>query len=78
MTTTLTIRLPAKLARDLKAKARAAKTSPTAILRQAAANYVRKQPRARTLNSLQEHIDARAGSWDGHLSGVELLKRTRP
>lgn len=27
---------------------------------------------------LQEHIDARAGSWEGHLSGTELLAKTRP
>jgi len=29
-------------------------------------------------NALQKHIRARAGTWDGDLSGVELLKRTRP
>lgn len=29
-------------------------------------------------NTLQKHIRARAGTWDGDLSGVELLKRTRP
>ena len=28
--------------------------------------------------TLQKHIDARAGSWDGTISGAELLKKTRP
>jgi bifunctional DNA-binding transcriptional regulator/antitoxin component of YhaV-PrlF toxin-antitoxin module len=30
------------------------------------------------LNSMQKHIRSRAGTWKGKLSGVELLKRTRP
>ena len=30
------------------------------------------------LNTLQKHIQARSGTWKGKLSGVELLKRTRP
>jgi AbrB family looped-hinge helix DNA binding protein len=30
------------------------------------------------LNELQKHIQSRAGSWDGKVSGGELLKRTRP
>lgn len=76
MTTTLTIRLPAALARELKAKTKAAKTSPSAVLRRAAADYVRKEKP--TLNALQEHIDAHAGRWDGYCSGEELLRRTRP
>ena len=29
-------------------------------------------------NAPQKHIQARAGTWDGDLSGVGLLKRTRP
>ena len=29
------------------------------------------------LNARQKFIQARAGSWDGAVSGVELLKRTR-
>ena len=78
MTTTLTIRLPAPLARELKAKTKAAKTSPSAVLRRAAADYVRKRNSALGLNTLQEHIIARAGSWDGYCSGEELLRRTRP
>lgn len=77
MTTTLTIRLPTRLARELKAKAPAAQTSPSAILREAAAQYV-KGSGAGALNSLQQHINARAGTWDGHCSGAELLRKTRP
>jgi predicted transcriptional regulator len=78
MTTTLTIRLPAALARELKTRAKAAKTSPSAVLRRAAADYVRKNKSGGKLNALQEHINARAGSWDGDISGEELLRRTRP
>ena len=29
-------------------------------------------------NDVVAHIKARAGSWDGSISGVDLLKRTRP
>lgn len=36
------------------------------------------RPRTDTPNSLQRHIRARAGAWKGKISGVELLKRTRP
>ena len=76
MTETLTIRLPKTLARDLRARARGAGTNPTAVLRRAAAEFVNQRGAAR--NAMQEHIRARAGTWDGRLSGVELLKRTRP
>ena len=72
----MTIRLPAKLAAQFKAKARHAKTSPTEILRQAATEYVRDNKAART--AMQRHINARAGTWDGDISGAELLKLTRP
>jgi hypothetical protein len=79
MTTTVTIRLPAALARELKAKARAAKTSPSAVLRRAAEKYVATLPGNRpALNDLQEHINSRAGTWNGDISGEELLRRTRP
>jgi hypothetical protein len=78
MTTTLTIRLPATLARELKARTKAAKTSPSAVLRRAAAFYVRQKKPGTGLNAIQEHIDAYAGAWDGYCSGEELLKRTRP
>lgn len=76
MTTTVTVRLPAMLAREFKAKARAAKTSPSAVLRQAATDFVRQRSPAST--AMQQHIDAHAGSRDGHISGTELLRRTRP
>ncbi len=77
MTQTLTIRLPRELARDLKTKAEAAKTTPSAVLRRMAAEYVRsaKNPMR---NALQEHIAAHAGRWDGYCSGEELLRKTRP
>jgi hypothetical protein len=78
MTSTLTIRLPATLARELKAKTRAARTTPSAVLRRAAADYVRGKKGQKRLNAVQEHIMARAGTWDGHCSGEELLRRTRP
>jgi predicted transcriptional regulator len=76
MTETLTIRLPKELAREFRAKTHAAKTNPTAVLRQAAATYVRDDQAAR--NAIVEHIRARAGTWDGYISGEELLRRTRP
>ena len=37
---------------------------------------VRKK--AGALNEAQRHIRARAGRWDGSISGEELLRRTRP
>lgn len=76
MTETLTIRLPKSLARDFRAKTRAAKTNPTEVLRKAAADYVHHDTTAH--NAVVEHIRARAGTWDGDLSGQELLRRTRP
>ncbi len=78
MTKTLTIRLPARLARELKARTKAAKTSPSAVLRRAAAKYVHQKKSGRGLNAMQEHIDTYAGTWDGYCSGEELLRRTRP
>jgi bifunctional DNA-binding transcriptional regulator/antitoxin component of YhaV-PrlF toxin-antitoxin module len=36
----------------------------------------RKKPGV--LNDFQKHIRQRAGSWDGNISGKELLRRTRP
>jgi hypothetical protein len=76
MTETLTIRLPRSLAREFRARTRAAKTNPTEVLREAAVEYVRNNPSAR--NAVVEHLRARAGSWDGDISGQELLRRTRP
>jgi hypothetical protein len=34
--------------------------------------------KAGRLNAPQRHIQSRAGTWNGKISGVELLKRTRP
>jgi len=78
MTTTLTIRLPTGLARELKARTKKAKTTPSAVLRRAAVIYVRSRKSGAGLNTMQEHIDAYAGTWDGHCSGEELMRRTRP
>ena len=75
MTETFTIRLPKSLARDFRAKTRAAKTNPTAVLRRAAADYVKNQA---ARDAAAEHIHAHAGTWDGDISGEELLRRTRP
>lgn len=76
MTETLTIRLPKSLAREFRAKTRAARTNPTEVLRQAAAHYVRADQSAR--HAIVDHIRARAGTWDGDISGEELMRRTRP
>jgi hypothetical protein len=78
MTETLTIRLPRRLARELKAKARSSNTTPSAVLRRMATEYVRSRKQAPALNPLQEHIVSHAGRWDGYCSGQELLRKTRP
>jgi len=36
------------------------------------------RPKSEVPNAMQRHIRARAGAWKGPISGVELLKRTRP
>lgn len=36
------------------------------------------RPKAGVPNAMQRHIRARAGAWQGKISGLELLKRTRP
>ena len=77
MTQTMTLRLPRRLAQDLKTKAQAARTTPSAVLRQMAAEYV-KSGRKPARNALQEHIVTHAGRWDGYCSGEELLRKTRP
>jgi hypothetical protein len=77
MTEIMTIRLPRQLAEDLKTKAKAAKTTPSAVLRQMAAEYV-KSAKKPVRNALQEHIVTHAGRWDGYCSGEELLHKTRP
>jgi hypothetical protein len=75
MTKTLSIRLPSNLILKLKAKTKAAKTNPTAVLRRMAAEYVRTAKPAITVTP--EHVHSHAGSWKGFCSGEELLRRTR-
>jgi capsid protein len=65
MTETLTIRLPKSLARDFRAKTRAAKTNPTVILRRAAADYVRNDQSAR--NAMVDYCEGRVHDSRGHL-----------
>jgi predicted transcriptional regulator len=77
MTETLTIRLPKALARELRAKASAARTNPSEVLRRAAREFVKSGPQP-ARNAMQHHIQARAGSWNGYCSGTELLRQTRP
>ena len=36
------------------------------------------RPKTAIPNAMQRHIRARAGAWKGRISGVELLRRTRP
>jgi hypothetical protein len=76
MTETLTIRLPKSLAREFRAKTRAAGTNPTEVLRRAASEFVNKDQAAR--EAAVGHIRRFAGTWDGYCSGEELLRRTRP
>jgi hypothetical protein len=60
-----------------KAKNRTVKPTQCAVLRRAASDCERKKS-GTTLNAMQQHIDARAGQWDGYCSGEELLRKTRP
>lgn len=39
---------------------------------------IQARKKAGVLNEVQNHIRQRAGSWDGRISGQELLRRTRP
>jgi hypothetical protein len=78
MTQTITIRLPRRLAQELKAKARSSKTTPSAVLRRMATEYVCSKKPSTALNPLQEHIVTHAGRWDGYCSAEELLRKTRP
>lgn len=39
---------------------------------------IEARKKAGVLNELQRRIRERAGSWDGAISGKELLRRTRP
>ncbi len=78
MTQTMTVRMPGRLAQQLRAKAKAARTNPSAVLRRLATEYVGQPHKRKPRNTVQEHIAAYAGTWDGYCSGEELLKKTRP
>jgi hypothetical protein len=76
MTETLSIRLPKALARDFHTMTHAAGTNPTAVLRRAAMAYVNAHKPA-SREAMQKHIRTHAGTWDGNISGKELLAKTR-
>jgi hypothetical protein len=77
MTQTIIVRLPRRLVQELKADARSSRTTPSAILRRMATEYVRSRNQTARLNRLQKHILSHAGRWDGYCSGEELLRKTR-
>jgi hypothetical protein len=74
---TLSFRLTQRLARQVKSKARASRTTVSAVARELFAQYVSLHKADTTSTAMQQHIDAHARSWDGHCSGEELLRRTR-
>jgi hypothetical protein len=74
MTTILSVRVERDLARRAE---QAAGGNLSSFVRDAIEDKVKAVERAKG-NAVVAHIKARAGSWDGRLSGVELLKRTRP
>ncbi len=41
-------------------------------------HVIEARKKSGVLNEFQRHIRHRAGSWDGKISGQELLRRTRP
>lgn len=52
---------------------------PGAVLTWSVRNgVIHAQKKDGALNTLQKHLRDRAGTWDGKISGEELLKRTRP
>jgi bifunctional DNA-binding transcriptional regulator/antitoxin component of YhaV-PrlF toxin-antitoxin module len=58
---------------------RATGISPGAVLVWSLRNgVIEARKKNRSPNALQRHIRERAGTWDGDISGVELLKKTRP
>jgi hypothetical protein len=75
MTETLTVRLPKTLAREFRARTRAAGTNPSEVLREAAARYVSDDPKA--CAAVVQHLRSRAGTWAGDMSGEDLLRLTR-
>ena len=41
-------------------------------------NVIEARKKGGVLNEFQKHIRQRAGTWEGSISGKELLRRTRP
>ncbi len=74
MTTILSVRIGADLVCHAQ-KVSGGKLS--AFVREAISDKVKALERAKG-NPMLAHLDARAGTWDGYLSGEELLRRTRP
>jgi hypothetical protein len=74
MTTVLSVRIDAELASRAE---KAAGGNLSAFVREAVADKVKAVESAKG-NPMLAHIEARAGTWDGFLSGEQLLKRTRP
>ena len=74
MTTILSVRVEQSLARRAE---KASRGSMSSFVREAIEDKIKAIERADG-NAVVAHIKARAGSWNGLVGGVELLKRTRP
>jgi predicted transcriptional regulator len=74
MTTVLSVRIDSDLARRTQ---KVAKGRLSAFVRDAIVDRLKTLERAKG-NPMLAHIEARAGTWDGYVSGEELLRRTRP
>ena len=74
MTTIVSVRVERDLVRRAE---KASQGNLSSFVREAIEEKVRVGEGAKG-NAVVAHIKARAGSWDGVKSGVELLKQTRP
>jgi hypothetical protein len=74
MTTILSVRVEQGLARRAE---KASRGNLSSFVREAIEDKITAVERADG-NAVVAHIKARAGSWNGLVCGVELLKRTRP
>jgi hypothetical protein len=74
MTTILSVRVEQSLARRAE---NASRGNLSSFVREAIADKIKAVEKAEG-NAVVAHIKARAGSWNGLVCGVELLKRTRP
>jgi hypothetical protein len=70
----LSVRVEESLARRA---AKASQGNLSAFVRAAIEDKIKEVEMADG-NAVVAHIKARAGTWNGAVSGVELLKRTRP